>query len=136
MHEIADNSVDVNGDPSRWASGRQGIDAVVVRIGLNGAQLVLVDGEGEWERWLYGSVDEAVAVASSLAVDVSTGDYPEVVRIRMNRHRRPPASFERAAYPEQGRVGPVIPYPENRPRQVGSGSDEPRSPRSREDAGP
>jgi hypothetical protein len=136
MHDIADNSVDVNGEPSRWASERQGVDAVVVRIGLNGAQLVLVDGEGEWERWVYGSVNEASTVASSLEIDVSTGEYPEAVRIRMNRYRRPPANFRRAAYPEQGRVGPIIPYPENRPRQVGSGPDEPRSPRSPEDGGP
>jgi hypothetical protein len=91
-------------------------DAVVVRIGLNGAMLVLVDREGRWERWVYRSVDEAKDVAEGLGLAASVGEYPEEVRVRMNAYRRPAADFDRGAYPEQGHVGPVIPYPENRPR--------------------
>lgn len=94
----------------------EGTDAVVVRIGLNDAQLVLVDGDGRWDRWVYHSMDEATAEAEKLGVEVHVGEYPEEVRVRMNARRRPPDDFDRAAYPEQGRVGPVIPYPENRPR--------------------
>ena len=94
----------------------EGTDAVVIRIGLNDAQLVLIDGEGRWDRWVYHSQDEATREAEKLGVDVHVGEYPEEVRVRMNAHRRPADDFDRAAYPEQGRVGPVIPYPENRPR--------------------
>jgi hypothetical protein len=47
---------------------------------------------------------------------VHVGEYPEELRVRMNAYRRPSDDFDRAAYPEQGAVGPVIPYPENRPR--------------------
>lgn len=95
---------------------RDGTEAVVVRIGLNDAQLVLVDGEGRWDRWVYHSVEEATDAAAALGLEAHVGAYPEKTRVRMNSYRKPPESFERAAYPEQGRVGPVIPYPENRPR--------------------
>ncbi|HEY7874706.1 MAG TPA: hypothetical protein VIG64_06250 [Actinomycetota bacterium] len=98
------------------ARGREGTDAVVIRIGLNDAQLVLIDGAGRWDRWVYHSLDEATREANALGIDVHVGEYPEEVRVRMNAHQRPADDFDRAAYPEQGRVGPVIPYPENRPR--------------------
>ena len=105
--------------PEEFLGSRDGVDAVVVRIGLNGAQLVLVDGDGDWERWVYHSVDEATEAATALSLEPHVGEYPEDVRVRMNVRRRPPESYDRGAYPEQGRVGPVIPYPENRPRQRG-----------------
>ena len=100
------------------ALGRDGTEAVVVRIGLNDAQLVLVDRRGAWDRFVYHSVDEAQAAAEELGVPVHVGEYPEELRVRMNSYRRPASDYDRAPYPEQGRVGPVIPYPENRPRQV------------------
>jgi len=136
MHDIADNSVDVNEELRSWVEGREEVDAVAIRIGLNGAQLVLVDSTGEWERWVYPSPDEAAEVAGALEIPLHAGQYPEEVRVRMNRHRRSADSFRRAAYPEQGRVGPVIPYPENRPRRAAGGTDEPPSHRSPEGAGP
>ena len=98
------------------AHDREGTEAVVIRIGLNDAQLVLVDGSGRWDRWVYHSLDEAQAEADKLGIAVHVGEYPEEVRVRMNAYRRPGDDFDRAAYPEQGAVGPVIPYPENRPR--------------------
>ncbi len=137
MHEIADNSADVSGEPRSWMNGRRGLDAIAVRIGLNGAQLVLVDDDGEWERWVFPSVGEAAEAARALEVPVHTGEYPEEVRVRMNRHRRNAQSFGHGAYPEQGRVGPVIPYPENRPRRAGSErTAQPPSRQSPEDDGP
>lgn len=103
--------------PSDFVADRgEGVDAVVVRIGLHDAQLVLVDGKGAWERWVYRSLDEASAVAKELGIPVHDGEFPEGVRVRMNTYQRSEESFARAAYPEQGRVGPVLPYPENRPR--------------------
>ena len=102
------------------ARDAEGTEAVVIRIGLNDAQLVLIDGEGRWDRWVYHSLDEARAEADKLGVQVHVGEYPEEVRVRMNAYRRPSADFDRGAYPEQGHVGPVIPYPENRPRTQAS----------------
>lgn len=95
-----------------------GTEAVVIRIGLHDAQLVLVDARGWWQRWVYHSTEEATEVAESLRIPVHVGEYPEEMRVRMNAFRRTADDFDRAAYPEQGAVGPVIPYPENRPRRL------------------
>ena len=97
----------------------EGTEAVVVRIGMNDAQLVLVGPAGDWTRWVYHSEEEAKEVADRLGLPVHVGEYPEALRVRINGYRRPPEDFDRGAYPEQGRVGPAISYPENRPRQKG-----------------
>ena len=104
-------------NPSQFVEQRDGTEAVVIRIGLHDAQLVLVDGTGAWQRWVYHSVDEATEVAEALGVPVHVGEYPEELRVRINSLQRPAADFDRHAYPEQGSVGPVIAYPENRPRR-------------------
>jgi hypothetical protein len=105
--------------PEEFVSIRgEGTEAVVVRIGGHDAQLVLVDGEGAWDRWVYHSLVEAKGVAESLGVPVHVGEYPEKTRVRMNARRRTTEEFDRGAYPEQGRVGPVSSYPENRPRRA------------------
>ena len=96
----------------------EGVESVVIRIGLHDAQLVLVDADGGWQRWVYHSVEEAQAVAEELGIPVHVGEYPEELRVRINRHVRTGQEFDRGAYPEQGAVKPVIPYPENRPRQI------------------
>ena len=100
------------------AARGEGTEAVVVRIGLNDAQVVLIDADGGWDRWVYHSLDEAKQVAEELGVPVHVNEYPEELRVRMNAHVRPPSDFDRAAYPEQGQVGPVMSYPENRPRRA------------------
>ncbi|MFN2388869.1 MAG: hypothetical protein ABR575_04605 [Actinomycetota bacterium] len=106
------------------ARDRDGTEAVIVRIGLHDTQLVLVGGRGEWQRWVYHSEDEARAAAHTLGVPVHEGEYPETTRVRMNSYQRTRSDFDRGAYPEQGRVGPVIPYPENRPRPPGPLAEE------------
>ncbi|MBA2425454.1 MAG: hypothetical protein H0V60_00045 [Actinobacteria bacterium] len=104
--------------PASWAGGRGDVEAVLVRFGRGGVQLVLVDGDGRWERWVFASEEEARAAVSGLGCPVHEGGYPEHLRVAMNGRRRAASEYERGAYPEQGRVGPVIPYPENRPRRV------------------
>jgi hypothetical protein len=110
--------------------GRRGPDVagVVMRIGLGDAQLVLVDAEGLWERWVYPSADEASRAARELGIQPHVGDYPEEVRLRMNTRVRSPQDFARGAYPEEGRVGPVRPYPENRPRPKEPAEEDPLGP--------
>ena len=104
--------------PEQFLEQRDEVEAVVVRIGLHDAQLVLVDGRGAWQRWVYHSVEEATEAAEALQVPVHVGEYPEELRVKINSFQRPAADFDRSAYPEQGGVGPVIPYPENRPRRM------------------
>ena len=100
-------------------------DAVVTRIGLNGAQLVLVSERGHWDRWVFPSVTEAEDAGRALGISLHTGEFPEAVRVRINARQREPEEFERGAYPEQGRVGPVRPYPENRPRPARAAEEDP-----------
>jgi hypothetical protein len=100
------------------ARRRAPVQAVVVRIGLHDAQLVLVDADGLWERWVYPTEEEAVEAARDLGLPTHTGQYPEEVRAAMSAFVRSREDFGRGAYPEQGRVGPVNSYPENRPRPV------------------
>ncbi|CAN5658902.1 hypothetical protein BH20ACT23_BH20ACT23_15460 [soil metagenome] len=102
-----------------------GIEAIVIRIGAGDAQLVLVDAAGRWDRWVYHSVDECTAVAKDLGItDLHEGEFPEKTRVRMNAYQKPKEEFTAAAYPEQGRVGPIIPYPENRRRPPPDAPDE------------
>src|SRR4051812_20002562 len=84
--------------------GGEGCDAVVVRIGLNDARLVLVDPRGAWQHWVYHSVEEATSVAQGVGLEPTVGEYPEALRVRINSYQRPPNDFDRAAYPEQGAV--------------------------------
>jgi hypothetical protein len=106
-------------EPRDFLAKRDGCEAVVVRIGLHDAQLVLVDGEGAWDRWVYHSEAEAKEIAESLGdIPVHVGEYPEALRVKINSHPRRPSDFDDGAYPEQGEVGPVNPYPENRPRRL------------------
>ena len=98
------------------AIGRTGAEAVVMRIGWGDAQLVIVGADGAWQRWVYRTVAEAERVAGRLGVPVHIGEYPEATRVRMNAHQRSRADFDAGAYPEQGAVGPVRAYSENRPR--------------------
>ena len=105
--------------PRQFVEARgEDVEAVVIRIGMNDAQLVLVDADGRWQRWVYHSVDEAKAAADELDIETHEGEYPEGLRVRINRYQRPADDFDRAAYPEQGAVGPVLPYPENRARRT------------------
>jgi hypothetical protein len=97
--------------------GREGTEAVVVRIGNHDAQLVLVDAEGRWNRWVYHSVGECKAIAGELGLTIHEGEYPEELRVRINSFRRTPEEFDSGAYPEQGAVGPLVPYKEARTRK-------------------
>jgi hypothetical protein len=92
------------------------VEAVVSRTGLSGAQAVLVTHSGNWRRWVYPTMDEALEAAREAGCRVHEQEFPEALRVRINAYRRPAEDFRRAPYPEQGWVGPVRFYPENRPR--------------------
>lgn len=107
--------------PAEFIDGRlDGMEAVVVRIGAHEALLVLIDAEGRWDHWVYQEVNEAKTTAEALGItSIHIGEYPEKTRVRMNSYRPPASDFDGSAYPEEGEVGPIIPYPENRPRPPG-----------------
>ena len=107
-------------------------EAVVIRIGLNDAQLVLVAPNGFWTRWVYHSTDEAKDAAQELGLTTHEGEYPEELRVKINKNVRDPHDLDRAPYPEQASVGPVIPYSENRLRRRDHPSKESSQPKSEE----
>lgn len=86
-----------------------------MRTGLGGVQAVLVAHSGSWRRWVYPTMEEALKAAQEAGCRVHEQEFPEALRVRMNAYRRPAEDFRRAPYPEQGWVGPVSFYPENRP---------------------
>ena len=86
-----------------------------MRTGLSGVQAVLVAHSGSWRRWVYPTMEEALEAAQEAGCRVHEQEFPEALRVRMNAYRRPAEDFRRAPYPEQGWVGPVRFYPENRP---------------------
>jgi hypothetical protein len=106
------------GTPEEYVAGNlDGTEAVIIRIGAGEAQLVLVDSQGSWDRWVYASVEACRVKAEELGIsELHVGEYPERTRVRMNTHQRTEESFAAGAYPEQSFVGPVNSYPENRPR--------------------
>ena len=108
------------------------MEAVVVRIGQGDAKLVLVDAEGRWDHWVYRDADECRAKAIALGIaEVAMGEFPNATRVRMNAYQRRRESFDAGAYAETGTIGPVIPYPENRPRRPGPLVEEAPPKRSR-----
>ena len=105
--------------PEDFIAGQlEGVEAVVVRIGQSDAKLVLVDAEGRWDHWVYHDIDECRAKAMALGIaEIAVGEFPDKTRVRMNACRRRRESYDAGAYAETGAIGPVIPYPENRPRR-------------------
>jgi hypothetical protein len=117
--------------------GAEGTEAIVIRIGLHDTMLVLVDADGRWSRWVYRSKDDALREAQALGIPVHEDEYPEETRVRMGKYQPPAEHYAVAAYPEQGRVGPVIDYPENRPRRAEvAGKEQTEASPSEKEAGP
>ena len=76
---------------------RQDVEAVLQRCGLDTYDLILIDLEGNWTRWVFSSEDVAVAVARDLDVPLHLGWDERMVR-RMNRrdHWNEPGGQRRA----------------------------------------
>lgn len=85
-----------------FAASRPGVEAVVQRIGLRTAQVVLVAGNGEWTRVVVPSVDEGRALCSALGIEARDA-WTDPVRRRMGTYRRPPQEWADAPYPERSR---------------------------------
>ncbi len=73
-------------DVRRFASQHSdGLDAVVQRIGLDTFDLLLIDGQGNWTRWVTTSKDSAEAAAKELGATVHDGWDADELAKRMNR---------------------------------------------------
>jgi len=75
----------------------QDVEAVLQRCGRDTFDLVLIDLDGNWDRWVFTSADQAEAAAESMDVPVHHG-WDERMTKRMNRrdHWNEPGGQRRA----------------------------------------
>jgi hypothetical protein len=60
------------------------VEALLQRCGLDTYDLLLIDFQGNWTRWVFTSEEEAVAVADNLGVPLHRG-WDERMTRRMNK---------------------------------------------------
>jgi len=60
-------------EAKRFAASRSGVDAVVQRIGRDTWDLILIDGDGAWDRWVFTSEEEATAAGEASGATVQAG---------------------------------------------------------------
>ena len=75
------------GTPSElrtFATLRRGVEAVLQRCGLDSFDLLLIDVEGNWTRWVFPSQESAVQAAADLEVPLHHGWDDRMAR-RMNK---------------------------------------------------
>ncbi len=69
----------------RFVQLRQDVEAVLQRCGINTFDLLLIDLEGNWTRWVFPSAEIAEAVAGKLGVRVHRDWSEPRMAQRMNR---------------------------------------------------
>jgi hypothetical protein len=76
---------------------RSGVEAVLQRCGRETHDLVLIDPEGNWTRWVFTSEGAAVAAAQDLEVPLHRG-WDDRIAKRMNKrdHWNKPGGQRRA----------------------------------------
>jgi hypothetical protein len=76
---------------------RPDVEAILQRCGLNTFDLLLIDANGNWTRWVFTSEETAVAVAEDLDLPLHR-DWDERMTRRMNRrdHWNEPGGQRRA----------------------------------------
>jgi diketogulonate reductase-like aldo/keto reductase len=81
----------------RFATYRQGVEAVLQRCGIDTFDLLLIDVDGNWTRGVFPSKETAAAVADDLGVPLNDGWTDRMVK-RMNRrdHWNDPGGQQRA----------------------------------------
>ena len=85
------------GELRKFVTYQRDVEALLQRCGLDTYDLLLIDFEGNWTRWVFPSEDEAVEVADSLGVLLHRGWDDRMTR-RMNKrdHWNEPGGQKRA----------------------------------------
>jgi hypothetical protein len=80
-----------------FVASRHDVHAVVQRIGADTFDLVLVDADGNWDRWVVPSEEAANGMAEALGVTAHDG-WTDDLSKRMNRrdHWNAPGGQRRA----------------------------------------
>jgi hypothetical protein len=81
----------------RFVTYQPDVEAVLQRCGLDTFDLLLIDLDGNWTRWVFPSEEEAAAVAEGLGVPLHRGWDDRMTR-RMNKrdHWNEPGGQKRA----------------------------------------
>ena len=81
----------------RFAQLRPDVEAVLQRCGLRTFDLLLIDSQGNWTRWVFTSEESAEATAEELGVPVHHG-WDDRMSKRMNQrdHWNEPGGQRRA----------------------------------------
>ena len=84
-------------DLRRFTMLRGDVEAVLQRCGLNTFDLILIDPQGNWTRWVFPSEEIAEAAARDLEIPLHRG-WDERMERRMNRrdHWSDPGGQRRA----------------------------------------
>jgi hypothetical protein len=85
------------GELRKFVTYQRDVEALLQRCGLDTYDLLLIDFQGNWTRWVFPSEDEAVEVADSLGVPLHRGWNDRMTR-RMNKrdHWNEPGGQRRA----------------------------------------
>jgi hypothetical protein len=84
-------------DLRKFVTYQTDVEALLQRCGLDTYDLLLVDFQGNWTRWVFTSEEEAVAVVDNLGVPLHRG-WDERMTRRMNKrdHWNEPGGQKRA----------------------------------------
>lgn len=88
--------------PRHFVKTRKGVEAVIMRIGLNTTQVILIAEDGEWLRFVVPRVEAAKAICERLGIPFHDG-YPDHLRKRMGEYSRSRRDWTEAPYPERYR---------------------------------
>jgi hypothetical protein len=76
---------------------RSDVEAVLQRCGLNTFDLLLIDLDGNWTRWVFESEDAAAAAAEALDIPLHRGwDARMTKRMNKRDHWNDPGGQRRA----------------------------------------
>jgi hypothetical protein len=84
-------------DARRFADVHREVEAVVQRIGHDTWDLILIDADGAWDRWVVESKEAAVAAAEAAGAPVHDG-WTDALSQRVTRRDewRTPGGTRRA----------------------------------------
>lgn len=96
----------MNESPKEFVRSRSEVEAVIMRIGLNTTQVILVAEDGEWLRFVVPDIDSARTMCERLKIPFHEG-YPDHLRKRIGSHTRSRRDWADAPYPERQRGSSV-----------------------------
>lgn len=89
--------------PLDFVSSREDVEGVIMHVGLNNTQVVLVAADGEWLRFVVPSMEAAREFCERLRITGHENAYPDHLKQRMGKFKRTSEDWAAAPYPERSR---------------------------------